>query len=324
MITIKDVAKLAGVGVGTVSRVLNNHPNVSEDKRRRVQAAARKLRFIPNESARRMKMKKSHEVALMLPEIRHPYLSRIAFHIEDELYLQNYKLLLLNNHGRTDDEKSYLVMLKRHQIAGLVGITYNDVSAFLETGIPLVSIDRNLGPLVPCVSSDNYDGGRRACQELIKKGCKKIAFLGDVSSRDAYVYQRQIGFREEAELQGIPYQFHEMVDVTHVHEHSAFIEQFLDEATDVDGVFCISDLLALSLYRRAVKRGIKVPEQMKIIGFDGIQDVPYFHPVLSTIRQPVEDICRTAVELLIKKIEDPNFTCEPIHFPITYIEGETT
>lgn len=324
MTTIKEVAKLAGVGVGTVSRVINNHPNVSEEKRKLVQTAIQKLRFTPNEAARRMKMHKTLEVALMVPDISHPYLAGVAFHIEDELYRRGYKLLICNNLGDTEHERAYLTMLQRHQIAGIVGFTNLDAEAYVGIGIPFVSIDRYIGASIPVVASDNFEGGRRACRELLAKGCKNIAFLGNVSSRESEIEGRMKGFQYEAELQKVNYKIHKIVDVDRVHEHASFIEGFLDEADSIDGVFCISDLLAAVLYIKAKQRGIAIPEKLKIIGFDGIQDTPYFHPILSTIKQPVADICREAVALLLKKIDDPRFESETIYFPITYIEGETT
>ena len=109
-----------------------------------------------------------------------------------------------------------------------------------------------------------------------------------------------------------------------IHDNLAYIEAFLDTSTEIDGVFCISDLLAASFIKLARRRGRLIPEDLKVIGFDGIQDTPFFHPVLSTIKQPVDEICRVAVELLIRKMDNPDYTADIIHIPVTYIEGETT
>jgi LacI family transcriptional regulator len=324
MASIKDVAKLAGVGIGTASRVLNNHPNVSDATRTKVLEAIKKLDFVPSEAARNLKLKTSQEVALLIPSTMHPYLSKIAYHVEEELFKYGYKMMLCNNHAHVDKELSYLTMLRRNKIAGIIGITYNDIESFIQADIPMVSIDRNVGASIPCVAADNFEGGRIACRELIAKGCSQLAFLGDLTSTKSEVKQRQKGFVYEASLHGLDVFSFSDIEKEDIHDNFAYIESFLDATTDIDGVFCISDLLAASFIKLARRRGRLVPQDLKVIGFDGIQDTTFFHPVLSTIKQPVDEICRVAVELLIRKMDEPDFTADIIHIPVTYIEGETT
>lgn len=324
MASIKDVAKLAGVGLGTASRVLNNHPNVSDITREKVLAAIKKLDFVPSEAARNLKLKTSQEVALMIPSTMHPYLSLIAYHVEEELFKQGYKMMLCNNHAQVDKELSYLTMLRRNKIAGIIGITYNDITSFIQSDIPMVSIDRYLGEAIPCVAADNFEGGRIACRELIAKGCKKLGFIGDLTSTKSEVKERQRGFLYEAGIQNVDVSVFADIEEEHVHADFAYIESFLNTFPRLDGVFCISDLLAASFIKIARKRGLEVPRDIKVIGFDGIQDTILFHPILSTIKQPVEEICRVAVELLMRKMDEPDFTTDIVHIPVTYIEGETT
>jgi LacI family transcriptional regulator len=325
MATIKDVAKEAGVGLGTVSRVLNNHPSVSKDKRKKVLTAVKKLGFVPNEAARTLKTQTRQMVALLIPTTDNPYLSKIAYYVEEELFNRGYKMMLCNNHAQVDKELSYLTMLRRNKIAGIIGITYNDIESFIQTNIPIVSIDRNIGNDIPCVAADNLKGGEMACHVLLEKGCTKLAFLGDRTSKNSEVKERERGFLNAARERGFDVLNYSNIEVQGpLHEHSEFIDGFLDQMDEVDGVFCISDLLAAAFIKRARQRGYRIPDDLKVIGFDGIQDNSFFHPVLSTIRQPVEFICKRAVDILLQKIEDASFQTGKTLIPVAFVEGETT
>ena len=322
--SIKDVANLAGVGVGTVSRVINNHPNVTPEKRDKVIDAIKKLNYIPNEVARNFKMQKSKMVALVLPSIWNPFFSELAYYIEDELDREGYKLMLCNSGGRPDKELYYVDMLNQNKVAGIVGITYNDIEESVSTEIPIISIDRHFGKKITCVTSDNYTGGRIALQELVKVGAKKVAYLGITSSAYSEVILRKNGFIDEAEAKGIEYFIYEEHD--EVYNDDKFFANFFTkkEHQNVDGVFANTDLLAAKYIDRAKRLGIRTPEDVKVIGYDGIQDNKLFHPILSTIRQPVEEMGRMSVKLLLRKIEGEILEQEIYRIPVKYRAGETT
>ncbi|MCM3697939.1 LacI family DNA-binding transcriptional regulator [Paenibacillus macerans] len=322
MSSIKDVANLAGVAVGTVSRVINNSGAVKPATRRKVEEAIQELNYIPNEIARNFKMRKSKMVALLLPSIWHPFFSELAFYIEDELDREGYKLMLCNSGGKPEKELYYLDMLQQNKVAGIVGITYNDIENNVSNDIPIVSIDRHFNKKITCVTSDNFEGGRLALKELIKAGVRKPAFLGSVTSVFSETMNRREGFVHEAKTMGVDYVVYQKPDP--VVDDDAYFEQFLDEFRDVDGIFAITDMFAAKYIERAGRRGIRVPEDVKVIGYDGIQDHPYFHPILSTIRQPVEEMARTTIRLLFKKIEGESLDLEVYRLPVIFRQGETT
>ncbi|CAM4454131.1 MAG: LacI family DNA-binding transcriptional regulator [Paenibacillus macerans] len=322
MSSIKDVANLAGVAVGTVSRVINNSGAVKPATRRKVEAAIQELNYIPNEIARNFKMRKSKMVALLLPSIWHPFFSELAYYIEDELDREGYKLMLCNSGGKPEKELYYLDMLQQNKVAGIVGITYNDIENDVSKDIPIVSIDRHFNKKITCVTSDNFEGGCLALKELVKAGVRKPAFLGSVTSVFSETMNRREGFVHEAKTMGVDYVVYEKPDP--VVDDDAYFEQFLDEFRDVDGIFAITDMFAAKYIERAGRRGIRVPEDVKVIGYDGIQDHPYFHPILSTIRQPVEEMARTAIRLLFKRIEGETLDREVYRLPVIFRQGETT
>ncbi|MNH88885.1 HTH-type transcriptional regulator DegA [compost metagenome] len=322
MSSIKDVAMLAGVGVGTVSRVINNTGAVKPETRDKVKAAIQQLNYIPNEVARNFKMQKSKMVALMLPSIWNPFFSELAYYIEDELDREGYKLMLCNSGGKPEKEFYYLDMLRQNKVAGILGITYNDIENSVTTEIPIISIDRHFSKSITCVTSDNFEGGRLALKELVKAGARKPAFMGSVTSVFSETMNRREGFVHEAKSLGIEHVIYEMPDP--VEDKDTYYNNFFALHRDVDGIFAITDMFAAEYIDRASRLGIRVPEDVKVIGYDGIQDHPYFHPVLSTIRQPVEEMARTAVRLLFRKIEGQTLERETYHIPIMFRQGETT
>ncbi|WP_178024891.1 substrate-binding domain-containing protein [uncultured Paenibacillus sp.] len=322
MASIKDVANLAGVAVGTVSRVINNSGAVKPKTRRKVEEAIQELNYIPNEIARNFKMRKSKMVALLLPSIWHPFFSELAYYIEDELDREGFKLMLCNSGGKPEKELYYLDMLQQNKVAGIVGITYNDIENDVSHDIPIVSIDRHFSKKITCVTSDNYEGGRLALRELVKAGARKPAFLGSVTSVFSETMNRREGFVDEAKAMGVEYVVYEKPDP--VVDDDAYFEGFLNEYRDVDGIFAITDMFAAKYIERAGRRGIRVPEDVKVIGYDGIQDHPYFHPILSTIRQPVEEMARMTIRLLYQKMEGETLEREVYRLPVVFRPGETT
>lgn len=322
MASIKDVASLAGVAVGTVSRVINNSGAVKPITRRRVEEAIQELNYFPNEVARNFKMQKSKMVALLLPSIWNPFFSELAYYIEDELEREDFKLMLCNSGGKPEKELYYLDMLRQNKVAGIVGITYNDIENNISNDIPMVSIDRHFNKTITCVTSDNYEGGRLALRELVKAGARKLAFMGSVTSVFSETMNRRKGFIHEAQTMGIDYVIYEKPDP--IVDDNAYFNEFLNEHGDVDGIFAITDMLAANYIDRARRQGIRVPEDVKVIGYDGIQDNPYFHPILSTIRQPVEEMARMTIRLLFNKIEGITLDKQVYRIPVLFRKGETT
>lgn len=322
MTSIKDVASLAGVAVGTVSRVINNSGAVKPITRKKVEQAIQELNYFPNEVARNFKMQKSKMVALLLPSIWNPFFSELAYYIEDELDREGYKLMLCNSGGKPEKELYYLDMLRQNKVAGIVGITYNDIENNVSNDIPIVSIDRHFNKKITCVTSDNYEGGRLALRELVKAGARKVAFMGSVTSVFSETMKRREGFVHEAESLGVDYVVYEKPDP--ILDENAYINEFLNKHGDVDGIFAITDMLAANYIEEARKQGIRVPDDVKVIGYDGIQDHPYFHPILSTIRQPVEEMGRTTIKLLFNKIEGIDLDKQVYRLPVTFKQGETT
>lgn len=327
---IRDVARVAGVGIGTVSRVINNSGPVKSETREKVLRVIEELEYVPNEIARSFKRKSSKLVGLMLPTIRNPFFSELAFYIEDELYLNGYKMLLCSSQTNSEKEIEYLDMLKRNLVDGIITISYHDYYNHDKVENPLVTIDRYISDEVPHVSADNYGGGKLAAEKLIEAGCQSIAYVGGAPRFRSSVSDRKRGLQDVAKMNNIPYYEFEQAESENIEgalsrpvmNESLVVKEFVRLHPDVEGVLTSSDLFAVALIKELKRIGKRVPEDVKIIGFDGIESNNYLTPQLSTIRQPVEAIARQSVKILLGLINGEKVISNSI-FDISYIEGET-
>ena len=318
---MKDVAALAKVGVGTVSRVLNSSGSVKESTRRKVEAAMKELNYIPNAYARGLKMNKTNTVALIIPTIWHPFFSEFAYYVESNLAEHKYKMLLCNSDVSSDKELEYIQMVQENKVDGIIGITYSDLDNFVSSHLPFVTIDRHFKEETVCVTSDNFHAGQLAVEKLVEKGCHKLGYIGTHSRFPTETTKRRSGFVEQAELMAIPYAIYDGEDP--VVEFKQEIRTFLEENPDVDGVFAHTDFIALDILEVLDELKRKVPEEVQIIGCDGIKMEAGRKQFLSTIRQPVDLMAKAAVEKIIQVIDGEPVKTK-ITLPVHYLEGSTT
>lgn len=321
MASIKDVAALAGVGVGTVSRVINGSVHTSEKVRQRVNDAIEQLNFHPNVSAQSLKSQKAGVVGLFLPVLNHPFFCAVAEKLETELYKNGYKTMVVCSQRQTEKELMVLSMLAQKRVDGAVFITHYDLGE-IDESLPIVTIDRHFGDNVPCITSDNYDSTRKAVELLIEKGCKKIAYFGGKPNVESEVEKRHDAYLEVIKAHGM-----QPCGLFEEYEHGKddeYAKKFMDlYGEQIDGVFCSGDVLTNALYSIAVERGIAVPQKLKIISFDGIMRDWHISPQYTSIVQDLDEISRHVVEQLINKIEGRAFK-KTVIIPAALVEGETT
>ena len=318
---MKDVAALAKVGVGTVSRVLNSSGSVKESTRRKVEAAMKELNYIPNAYARGLKMNKTNTVALIIPTIWHPFFSEFAYYVESNLAEHKYKMLLCNSDVSSDKELEYIQMVQENKVDGIIGITYSDLDNFVSSHLPFVTIDRHFKEETVCVTSDNFHAGQLAVEKLVEKGCHKLGYIGTHSRFPTETTKRRNGFEKQAKQSGIPYAIYDGQDP--VIELKQEIRTFFEENPDVDGIFAHTDFIALDILEILEEMKRKVPEEMQIIGCDGIKMESGRRQIVSTIRQPVDLMAKAAVEKIIQVIDGESVRTK-ITLPVHYVEGPTT
>jgi len=204
---------------------------------------------------------------------------------------------------------------------GIIAITYSDIDSYVHSNLPIVSIDRHFSEDVVYVTSDNYGGGQLAVNKLIENGCKKIAFMGTNPVKPTDVKNRRLGFEEECIAKGIEYIiFNENEPVKDL---EGKVEVFIKENKNIDGIFTINDFFGLMVMKILKKLNIKVPEDIQLIGYDGVKMSIEQDLIMSTIRQPVEQMANEAVNALFKIFNNEQFN-KRIVLPVNYIKGKST
>lgn len=319
--TMKDVALEAGVALGTVSKVINGLP-VGESYRLRVEAAIKKLDYHVNSYAQGLKASKTYTVALLIPNTSNPFFAQLVYHINTALLKRKYRMLLCTTDYDSSLEQEYITITRQNKVDGIIGLTYNP-NLHIEEHIPFVSIDRPMGAHIPCVASDNFAGGQMAVEKLADLGCKNIAFLRVGSSLDSEPNKRRAGFENGCLARELAYAIKILQDGEPISEFESFFKEHMSNGKlEFDGLFCVTDYLAYEVRKILKKLNIRVPEDVQIIGFDGVRIFGDRDYVCSTIVQPVPDIAEMCVELLLQE----NMHTKPplICLPVSYAYGGTT
>lgn len=321
-VKLDDVAKVAGVTRTTVSRVINNRGYISERTRKKVKEAMEELHYYPNDLARSLYKKKTRFIGLIVPTISNPFFGELTFHVENILADLGYKVILCNSLNNPEKEESYSEMLIRHQVDGIIVCSHNrGVSTYQRQNIPVVAIDRYLSPTVPVISSDNYKGGKMAVEHLIDKGCKNIVHINGPSQLETPTQLRRKAY-EDIITNPITY---EIQDVFNRQQAIELIRKIFSEVPQVDGIFASDDMIGVSCLNVAREKGIKVPEELKVVGYDGTKTLMNIQPNLTTIRQPIESLAQSTVSTLLKLVDDPEATVElETILPVKLLENQTT
>ncbi|WP_028986956.1 LacI family DNA-binding transcriptional regulator [Thermicanus aegyptius] len=324
MATIKDVAKKAGVAVATVSRVLNNRGYISDVTRHKVYQAMEELNYFPNEVARSLLRRRSNVIGLIIPTVAHPFFGELTSYIEFFAYKKGFKVLISNSINDKKKELEYLDLLVSNRVDGIImGSHTVEVDQYTDHRYPMVTFDRKIGDQIPYVYSDNYQGGKLATQRLIEKGCKKIAHISGNLHLDMLANQRHQAYVDTVRNAG----YEPMVMEAELHandnrRYEELVYRLFEKYPDMDGLFASSDLLAFYAMKVAASLGKKIPDQLKVVGYDNIFLSSVVVPSLTTIAQPVKEMAERAVDLLITQIEGKTPELEH-RFPVQLIERET-
>lgn len=320
--TMKDVAEKAGVSLGTVSKVINGIP-VGEEYRQRVEAAAKKLGYQVNSYARGLKTNKTNTVAIIIPTLQHPFFAKLVDEASASLMRQQYRTMLMITNFDSGAEQKCISMIQTNKIDGVIALTYNP-DLEVPDSLPFVTIDRRLNNNIPCVSSDNYSGGQLAAQKLIELGCRKLLYLRIGSDVFSEVDKRGVGFESICRAENIDYESI-ILSESETDEQPFFRyikEHTIDGKPDFDGIFCHTDHLACRILPFLQEHGIRVPEDVQLIGYDGVVHFSTGKPFCTTIAQPIQQMAEAAVNVLLST----DLKAMPAHLslPVRYIPGGTT
>lgn len=318
--TIKDVAKYAGVGVGTVSRVINNEKSVGEKTRKKVLEAMKALNYSRNNMAFRLRKNETRIIALLVPVINHPFFAKLAYYVEDEASNYGYSVLLVSSQQKVERETEIITKITHREVDGAVFVTHYMHEEEELKKCPIVSIDRTFGENIPYVTSDNYDATKNAVNYMIERGARRVGFIG---SRP--VVTSEVSERERAYLDAMAE--HDMTprivnEVIQHGEEAVVVQDFLEKYKDVDGVFVSGYTLSQFFYEAAIDMGKKIPDELQIVSYDGIFK-QWGISNITSVEQPIEEMARQVVRLLIKKIHNEE-TCQRTVLKTKFVLGKTT
>ncbi|MHC6219231.1 LacI family DNA-binding transcriptional regulator [Arthrobacter sp. MMS24-S77] len=306
---LKDVAVLAQVSVGTVSNVLNKPEQVSADKKNRVLAAIDQLGFVRNESARSLRSGSSRSLGMLVLDVRNPFFTDVALGAEDVADAHKHSFILANSAESSDREQSYLDLFEQQRVQGILITPLGDVIERLEVmrsrGIPSVLVDRLARTGDFCsVSVDDAAGGRAAMEHLLSVGSTRPAFVGGPFTLQQ-VDDRYHGALAATEAAGVRLQLFETPNLKFERGRDiGDVINDLEPDARPDGVFAANDQLALGLLQSFTAHGLRVPEDIAIVGFDDIDFASQSSIPLTSIRQPRQLIGERAAELLFDEIDN--------------------
>ncbi|MCT8383726.1 LacI family DNA-binding transcriptional regulator [Leuconostoc mesenteroides] len=324
---MNDVASLAGVSRGSVSNYINGKKTKPNTQKKIAEAIA-ELNYVPNATARSLKTSQSNFVVFIIPTVNSPFFSELSYYMQQELQKNGYKMILCNSNNRSEDEIEYIQMANTQKVAGLITMSYADAANLIATDIPLVSIEKKVSDQVPLVVSDNYSGGQLAGESLVKSGAKRLLFISKAPVRNISAIREQ-GFFDYCHEHNITVAKFVTRDIANfVDDFATFINKNTVNTTfKYDGVFSDSDEFASDFYFLLTQKGINVPKDVQIIGFDGARIYSRQQIFLSSIKQPTAEIAKSSVEKLLSQMNQKTTTTAShnhVTLPVHFVKGMTT
>lgn len=330
--TIYDVAKESGVSIATVSKVINNTGNMRDTTRERVKHAIKKLNYQPNMVASALTGKGTETIGLLVPDISNPFFSDMARMIEDRAHEVGMSVIICSTDTVAEKERKYINLLKRKQVDGLIiGATIKDrqlLEDLKDGSIPIVMLTQDdVGLGLTSVSVDDFKGGFDATNYFITTGHKNIAIIAEYANSSR---MRIYGYREAHDEKGLP------IDEENIYRTSAKIEsgrkvmlEMVKNNRVPTAIFACNDLVAIGVIQGAKESGLRIPEDISVIGFDNTMLGEIVDPPLTSVSQPIADMGKRTVDLIIEKIESkqkkvPTVENERILFNPTMVLRDST
>ncbi|MDT8718036.1 LacI family DNA-binding transcriptional regulator [Clostridium sp. 19966] len=315
-VTIKDVARLSGVGIATVSRVLNNSGVTSNETREKVMAAVRELNYVPNNSARSLRMGQSRTIALLVKGITNPFFQKMIHTIEQKVIIRGYHLEIRNVNYSEHEMSMAMKEVQDRNLSGviLMGGNFEYVNEdFTRLGVPCVLLTVSAGKdvdknLYSSVIIDDEAESYKATEYLINLGHRRIGCIfstyGNIVTPNRLRFS---GYKKALEAYGIPFD-QVLVSAVNVSESGYefgfnMMKNLINRNKDMTAVVTMADIMAIGAAKAALSAGLRIPEDISIIGFDGIEVAEYYNPSLDTICQPAEQMSLGAIDALFEMLQ---------------------
>ena len=334
--TLKEIAETLGISITTVSKALKNYTDVSPKTKKAVMDLAEQLNFTPNSFAVNLRTKESKTIGLIIPEVVHHFFSNIIKGVIEEADKYGYMVIILQSNESLELEKKQVNLLFNKRVDGILMSLSNEsnddnhLKSIISRGIPFVQFDK-ISKLIPSskVIINDQKAASEAVQHLIDIGCKKIAHIrGPENPQNAI--DRFLGYKKTLEKNGIPFDSKLVYTCENVtfDEGVEFAKQIVTDHPDVDGIFAVTDLVAVGVLAYCNEKGIKVPDQIAVIGFSNWFMSQVISPKLSTVDQPSYEMGVAAFNLLLEEMichrEGKVFHPRTIELGTSIIERESS
>jgi LacI family transcriptional regulator len=328
-VTIVEVAEKAGVSLGTVSRVMNNDAHVAPETRERVSTVMREMGYVANRQARGLKGSRTNVVGVLAPDLGTGYIGEILHGIDAELGLHQLDLMLFTTHRTATKEANYVANMVQGMVDGLLVVLPRNPADYTGTltsrNFPFVLIDhQGTGNPCPAVGATNWQGAYHATEYLINLGHKRIGFITGSMDLGAAI-DRLAGYKSALQVHHIP------EDPRLIYEGTFFQPDgyaggsaLLDLENPPTTIFASNDVMAMGVMDAIRSRGLRIPEDVSILGFDDIPQAAMVRPALTTVRQPLEQMGRLATQMLIDQLKNPEKEIGRIELPTQLIVRDST
>lgn len=329
--TMQDVARLSGVSTATVSRVINQNGRFSPETEQRVREVIRQLDFVPNQAAKDLRTRRSRLVGILVSRLSYEYVNTIVTKLEEQLFEQGFIGIVCNISEDYENERTYLDAMFSMNICAL--IVFSSGRPIMRPdgrSTPVIYINRmpdDLNDRLSCaIETDSVGAGYKACAALIEAGCRRVAIVRTLYGPDRRPRDREIGFMKALLENGCAYDERLSVAVPVAGDYaSAFasVNDRLDQGHAADGYFCESDVYALSTIRSLEVHGLRVPEDVKVVGCNDMSVALYNNRAITTIRHQTEAICLKAIENMKRMLSDDELEQRHTVFDVELVRRQT-
>lgn len=307
---IKDIARLAGVGVSTVSRVINDHPDVKDETREKILKIIKESNYIPNNSARILKKNNTNNIGVLVKGVFNPFFSEMINIIGNRINEAGYTMILQQNDYATEDDVDNLIaFVKEKRLQGIICLggnflNINDESfQFLDIPVVLTSVNtlsKESKSKFSSIGIDNVLAAKASIQYLIDKGHRNIGILLGEKNDVGISGLRLEGYKKALEENNIPYS-EENVFIGDYDYSGAYrvTKEIINNRKDITAIFSISDIMAVGAAKSVINQGLQVGEDISIMGFDGMDISKYYNPGITTVKQPKKNMANNSIDLLL-------------------------
>jgi len=320
--SIRDISKATGLSIATISRYINDSGYVSSESAEVIKKAIKELDYVPNENARAVFKNSSNLIGIVVSSLSNPFFAEMTMHLEEKAQERGYGVILFTTNDDIDKEREAIRLLKGYRVKGIITTRTQLKSEMSKLKTPIVSFETEVNDKIITVAADNFKGGQLALKHLLERGCKKILHIRGPKSFEA-AELRYLGFQDEAKRQNVNFDIVQFDSDFHVAYN---LEENIGDKdiTEYDGIFVFNDIAAVLILRYLLKRGVNIPKETKVIGFDNSYIGGLSYPSLTTIEQSVDGIASKCINLLLDLVEGKNIKEKRFYDPVKLIQREST